>query len=172
MTIRLFGALLCGAALLLATPINLAQAQPGAAATVTGRVTNAQGQPERNNRVQGNFIGTSRGVIVSPYSIGGSHERRRRSNASDRMGGGGGKGVATRKYGGGFPGDNDSPRPQDRKANKAGLGTGKPAIFDRWGRTEGGGARRTNVGPGYPHENTGDGRRSRGGLTDGMLILR
>jgi hypothetical protein len=156
MNIRLCGALLCGGLLVLAA------------------TTNSFAQSGRNNTVQGNYIGTSRGVIVSPYQTGGhgGGEGRRRSNASDRMGGGGGKGVASRKYGGGSTGDNDSPRPQDRKANKAGLGTGKPAIFDRWGRTEGGGARRTNVGPGYPHENTGDGRRNRGGLTDGMMILR
>jgi hypothetical protein len=79
MTIRLFGALLCGAAMMLAAQTDFAQAQPGAAATVTGRVTNAQGQPERNNRVQGNFIGTSRGVLVSPYQTGGGGEGRRRS---------------------------------------------------------------------------------------------
>ena len=84
MTIRLFGALLCGAAMMLAAQTDLAQAQPGAA-TVTGRVTNAQGQPERNNRVQGNVIGTSRGVIVSPYQIGGSHEGRRRSKGTQRL---------------------------------------------------------------------------------------
>jgi hypothetical protein len=82
MKIRLFGALLCGAAMMLAAQTDLAQAQSNA--TVTGRVTNAQGQPERNNRVQGNFIGTSRGVIVSPYQIGGSHEGRRRSKGASQ----------------------------------------------------------------------------------------
>jgi hypothetical protein len=87
MTIRLFGALLCGAAMMLAAQTDLAQAQSGA---ITGRVTNSQGGPEatgarknaqsdRNNRVQGNFIGTSRGVLVSPYQTGGGGEGRRRS---------------------------------------------------------------------------------------------
>ena len=78
MTIRLFGALLCGALLVFAA------------------TTNSFAQSGRSNTVQGNYIGTSRGVIVSPYSIGGSHEQRRRSNTSDRMGGGGGKGAASR----------------------------------------------------------------------------
>lgn len=85
MTIRLIGALLCGAAFLFSTPINLAQAQ---SATVTGRVTNTQGQADRNNTVQGNFIGTStRGVIVSPYQTGGHEwgEGRRRSKGTQRL---------------------------------------------------------------------------------------
>jgi hypothetical protein len=112
MKIRLFGALLCGGLLVLAA------------------TTNSFAQSGRNNTVQGNSIGTSRGVIVSPYQIGGHEERATtvkssKSNTSDR------------RYGVGFQGDNDSPRPQDRKANKAGSGTGKAAIFDRWGRTRG-----------------------------------
>jgi hypothetical protein len=138
MTIRLLGALLCGGLLVLV-----------ASAT-------SFAQSGRNNTVQGNYSGTSRGILVSPYQTSGGGEGRRKSNTSDRMGGGSGKGAAgrattvkssksntsDRMYGGGFQGDNNSPRPQDRKASKRGSGTGKPAIFDRWGRTDGGGARR------------------------------
>ena len=127
MTIRLFGALLCSGLLVLVAS------------------TNSFAQSGRNNTVQGNYIGTSRGFHQSPTDY--NADGRRRSNTSDR------------KYGGGFQGDNDSLRPQDRKANKAGSGIGKPSIFDRWGRNDGGSGRRTNVGVGYPHENTGDGRR-------------
>lgn len=63
--------------------------------------------------------------------------------------------------GGGFHiTENESPRPYDRKANKAGSRNGQSFIFDRWGRTDGGG-KRTKGGfssVGDPHETTGDGR--------------
>src|SRR5687767_752686 len=52
--------------------------------------------------------------------------------------------------------DNESQRPQNRKANR--KTSTKPAIFDRWGRTDGtgrpDGRRTTSVGD--PHETTGD----------------
>lgn len=134
MTIRLFGALLCGAALLTVVPPSSVSAQ---GVTIEGpgvgvRVGRERGRP-------GSQDGTTRATTV----------KSSKSNTSDRMGGGGGFHV----------GDNGSPLPQDRKTNKAGSRTGKPAIFDRWGRTDGGGAQRTNGSVGDPHETTGEGRR-------------
>jgi len=65
--------------------------------------------------------------------------------------------------------ENESPRPQDRKTNNAGSGAAKQTIFDRWGRTDGNGTKRSRGGfssIGDPHETTGDGlgrRKSKSG---------
>jgi hypothetical protein len=135
MTIRLFGALLCGAAMMLAAQTDLARAQSGA---ITGRVTNAQGGPEatgarknarsdRNNRVQGNFIGTSRGLRQSPADFNADGRRRSnttgkssKSSTSDRIGGGSG----SRTY---FVGT----------ANGGVWRRENNSIFDRWGSSRG-----------------------------------
>lgn len=105
MNIRLFGALLCGGLLVLVAPAN-SFAQSG-----------------RNNTVQGNFIGTSRGLTVTHGDYNGDG---RRANASDRMGGGGGKGKAGRthvkssksnssdRHGGFRIIENQNPRPTNR----------------------------------------------------------
>ena len=133
MTIRLFGALLCGAALLTIVPPSSVSAQ---GVTIEGPGVGVRVGRERGRT--GSQDGTTRATTV----------KSSKSNTSDRMGGGG------------FHiSDNGSPLPQDRKTNKAGSRTGKPAIFDRWGRTGGGGAQRTNGSVGDPHETTGDGRR-------------
>ena len=116
MKIRLFGALLCGGLLVLVA------------------TTNSFAQSGRNNTVQGNYIGTSRGVLVSPYAESARREERTTTVQEQQVEY---QRPQVRRWA--SRGDNNSPRPQDRKANKAGSGTGKAAIFDRWGRT--GGAR-------------------------------
>ena len=134
MTIRLFGALLCGAALLTVVPPSSVSAQ---GVTIEGPGVGVRVGRERGRL--GSQDGTTRATTV----------KSSKSNTSDRMGGD--RGFRIGEYG--------SPLPHDRKTNKAGPGTGKPTIFDRWGRTEGGGAQRTNGSVGDPHETTGDGRR-------------
>jgi len=145
MTIRFTGALLCGGLLFFAA------------------TTNSFAQAGRNNTVQGNYIGTSRGFHQSPADFDADGRRRSSARGVDIgafEGRAPGTGKGKNRRSGFHVSENESPRPQDRKANKAGLGTAKPTIFDRWGRTDGGGAKRTNGSVGDPHETTDDGRRT------------
>ena len=114
MTIRLFGTLLCGGLLVLVAP------------------TNSFAQSGRNNTVQGNFIGTSRGIFVTPADTTGDGRSRSKAARTDGTVDIGAV-ENSRRQGFRIP-DNQSPRPQDRKANRK---TSSNPIFDRWGRTDG-----------------------------------
>jgi hypothetical protein len=110
MKIRLFGALLCGGLLVLVAS------------------TTSFAQSGKNNTVHGNFIGTSRGAHQSPADF--NQDGRRKSKATHTDIGSVENARRFRLL------DNQSPRPQDRKANR--KKSSDPAIFDRWGRTQGG----------------------------------
>ncbi len=93
MTVRLFGALLCGAALLTVVPASSVSAQ-GVGIAVPG-VGIQVGEPDRpRSKSGGSQGGTARATTV----------KSSKSNTSDRMGGGGGKGAANRMGGGGGKG--------------------------------------------------------------------
>ena len=108
MTIRAFGALLCGAAFLLATQTNLAQAQ---SASRSG-VWDASSDAEKKN-LPGTAAAKKKkkaGIVINlPWAKGDRIKKKStqdskrattvkssKSNTSDRMGGGGGKGSAAR----------------------------------------------------------------------------
>ena|ERR1700688_2672827 len=81
MTIRIFGALLCGTVLVLAMQTNLAQAQSASRSGFWQEGTYGQGLRAKKKKVEA----TTPALRKTKSS---------KSNTSDRMGGGGGKGTA------------------------------------------------------------------------------